>query len=202
MRKLEDGSETPYELNATYYSALSDPKDEELGELRFLCSQSVAMAMRGIPAVYFHSLYASPNDLDGVKQTGRNRTINRKKWEQVELEKLLEGKSDQPVRVFEWYARTLRRRAACSAFHPDAPQAILDFGPSVFALERISLDGNQVVLCLFNFQGEESQVPDGRQLNERFPQGKARDLITGGEMILEEGQFSLRPYQSLWLSAH
>ena len=51
MRKLEDGSETPYELNATYYSALSDPKDEELGELRFLCSQSVAMAMRGIPAV-------------------------------------------------------------------------------------------------------------------------------------------------------
>ena len=202
MRKLEDGSETPYELNATYYSALSDPDDEDLGELRFLCSQSVAMAMRGIPAVYFHSLYASPNDLDGVKQTGRNRTINRKKWEQVELEKLLEGKSDQPVRVFEWYARTLRRRAACSAFHPDAPQAILDFGPSVFALERISLDGNQVVLCLFNFQGEESQISDASELSERFPQGKARDLITGGEVILEKGKFSLRPYQSLWLTAH
>ena len=158
--------------------------------------------MRGIPAVYFHSLYASPNDLKGVKQTGRNRTINRKKWKSVELEKILDEKSGQSVRVFEWYARTLRRRAACSAFHPDAPQAILDFGPSIFALERTSLDGNQVVLCLFNFQGEESQVPDGRQLNERFPQGKARDLITGGEMILEEGQFSLRPYQSLWLSAH
>ena len=73
---------------------------------------------------------------------------------------------------------TLRRRAACAAFHPDAPQAILDFGPSIFALERtLSLDGNQVVLCLFNFQGEESQVPDGCQLTERFPprEGKGFD---------------------------
>jgi len=202
MRKLEDGSETPYELNATYYSALSDPRNEELGELRFLCSQSVAMAMRGIPAVYFHSLYASPNDLKGVEETGRNRTVNRKKWKSEELEKVLGEKSEQPVRVFEWYARTLRRRAACPAFHPDAPQAILDFGSSIFALERTSLDGNQMVLCLFNFQGKESKVPDAEALRELFPEGKARDLITDGEITLEKGKFALRPYQSLWLTSH
>ncbi len=202
MRKLEDGSETPYELNATYYSALSDPRNEELGELRFLCSQSVAMAMRGIPAVYFHSLYASPNDLKGVEETGRNRTVNRKKWKSEELEKVLGEKSEQPVRVFEWYARTLRRRAACPAFHPDAPQAILDFGSSIFALERTSLDGNQMVLCLFNFQGKETKVPDAEALRELFPQGKARDLITDGEITLEKGKFALRPYQSLWLTSH
>lgn len=202
MRKLEDGSETPYELNATYYTALSDPRNEELGELRFLCSQSVAMAMRGIPAVYFHSLYASPNDLKGVEETGRNRTVNRKKWKAEELEKVLGQKSEQPVRVFEWYARTLRRRAACPAFHPDAPQAILDFGSSIFALERTSLDGNQMVLCLFNFQGKESKVPDAEALSELFPEGKARDLITDGEITLEKGKFALRPYQSLWLTSH
>jgi sucrose phosphorylase len=202
MRKLEDGSETPYELNATYYSALSDIKDEELGESRFLCSQSVAMAMRGIPAVYFHSLSASPNDLKGVKETGRNRSINRKKWKYAELEKLLEEKDGQSIRVFEWYARTLRRRAACPAFHPDAPQAILDFGPSIFALKRTSLDGNQVVLCLFNFQGESTNVPAAEQVRLLFPNGNARDLITGGEITFNRGEFSLRPYQSLWLSAH
>ena len=103
MRKLEDGSESPYELNSTYYSALSDPKDEMLGEARFLCSQSVALSMRGIPAVYFHSLCATPNDLSGVKKTGRNRTINRKKWEFAELEELLEQKEGQALRVFEVY---------------------------------------------------------------------------------------------------
>lgn len=53
MRKLEDGSEFPYELNATYYGALSHKKDPELGKKRFLCSQAVALAMKGIPAVYF-----------------------------------------------------------------------------------------------------------------------------------------------------
>ena len=111
----------------------------------------------------------------------------------MELEKILDEKSGQSVRVFEWYARTLRRRAACSAFHPDAPQAILDFGPSIFALERTSLDGNQVVLCLFNFQGEESQVSDGCQLSERFPPREGEDLITGGEMILEKDSFLSDP---------
>jgi sucrose phosphorylase len=202
MRKLEDGSESPYELNSTYYSALSDPKDETLGEARFLCSQSVALAMRGIPAVYFHSICATSNDLKGVKETGRNRTINRKKWECAELEKLLEEKEGQALRVFEWYARILRRRAACPAFHPDAPQEILDFGPSIFALERASLDGSQVVLCLFNFQGNDTGVPDSERLQTLFPHGKARDLISGGEVVFQEGEFALRPYQALWLSSH
>ena len=202
MRKLEDGSESPYELNSTYYSALSDPTDETLGEARFLCSQSVALAMRGIPAVYFHSICATSNDLKGVKETGRNRTINRKKWECAELEKLLEEKEGQALRVFEWYARILRRRAACPAFHPDAPQEILDFGPSIFALERASLDGIQVVLCLFNFQGKDTKVPDSERLRLLFPNGKARDLISGGEVVFQEGEFALRPYQALWLSSH
>ena len=201
MRKLEDGSESPYELNSTYYSALSDPKDEALGEARFICSQSVALAMRGIPAVYFHSICATSNDLKGVKETGRKRTINRKKWEWEELEKLLEEKESQTVRVFEWYARVLRRRAACPAFHPDAPQEILDFGTSIFAFERVSLDGSQIALCLFNFQGEDTKVPDSERLRLLFPNGKARDLISGGEVVFQEGELALRPYQALWLSS-
>ena len=202
MRKLEDGSESPYELNSTYYSALADPNDESLGEARFLCSQSVALAMRGIPAVYFHSICATSNDLKGVKETGRNRTINRKKWEGAELEKLLEEKEGQALRVFEWYTRILRRRAACPVFHPDAPQEILDFGTSIFALERVSLDGDQVVLCLFNFQGKDTEVPESERLRALFLNGKARDLISGAEIVFQEGEFALRPYQALWLSSH
>ena len=31
MRRMEDGSESPYELNSTYFSALSDPENEEMG---------------------------------------------------------------------------------------------------------------------------------------------------------------------------
>ena len=69
MRRLEDGSESPYELNSTYFSALSDGQDEEQGMARFQCSKAVALAMKGIPAIYFHSLCGTPNDLDGYKKT-------------------------------------------------------------------------------------------------------------------------------------
>jgi len=79
MRSLPDGSQSPYELNVTYYSALSEPDNPELGEARFICSQALALSLQGIPAVYFHSLCATPNDQAGFSETGRARTLNRKK---------------------------------------------------------------------------------------------------------------------------
>ncbi len=79
---------------------------------------------------------------------------------------------------------------------------MVDFGPSIFALERTSLDDSQVVLCLFNFQGKDTKVPDSERLRLLFPHGKARDLISGGEVDFQKGEFALRPYQSLWLSSH
>ena len=49
-----------------------------------------------IPAIYFHSLCGTENFLDGVKETGQNRTINRRKWNRSELEKLLKMKIQVP----------------------------------------------------------------------------------------------------------
>ena len=71
MRKMEDGSEFPYELNTTYYGALADHADQKIGEKRFLCSQAIALAMKGIPAVYFHSLCGTENFKEGVEKTGK-----------------------------------------------------------------------------------------------------------------------------------
>ncbi|MCD8481562.1 MAG: hypothetical protein LR015_02120 [Verrucomicrobia bacterium] len=63
-------AQVPYELNITYCDALSDPRDSELGLRRFLCSQALMLAFRGIPAVYIHSLLGTPNDTAGFKRTG------------------------------------------------------------------------------------------------------------------------------------
>ncbi|MFP6901923.1 MAG: sugar phosphorylase, partial [Opitutales bacterium] len=151
MRTLEDESKAPYELNVTYFDALCEPGDDVISEARFLCSQAVALALQGIPAVYFHSLTATRNHHQGVEETGLPRSINRRKWKEGELRELLGDSDSLHARVFEWYLRLLRRRASCPAFHPDAPQRIHDFGAEVFALERCSLDSSQTVLCLFNF---------------------------------------------------
>ena len=203
MRRLEDGSESPYELNSTYFSALSDGQDEELGMARFQCSQAVALAMKGIPAIYFHSLCGTPNDLDGYKKTKRNRTVNRKKWQRSELETLLDDGESHYSRIFQWYSRTLRMRAGCPAFHPDASQEIMQMGDPIFALRRDSLDGALSVICLFNFRGEETKIEEMTLVKEIFPANKARDLISGGEIDWSESSdgLVLRPYQALWLSS-
>ena len=202
MRKMEDGSESPYELNSTFSSALGNPENEKLGQARFLCSQAVALAMKGIPAVYFHSLCATPNNLEGVKETGQNRTINRKKWDLEELGKVVDDEKSASAEVFAWYTRTLRCRASSPAFHPDAPQRVLDLGSSVFALERKSVDGSLTVLCLFNFTSEDLKLEAMDALYQNFPDGKARDLIGGGEVSWGKDSLSLRPYQALWLSSN
>ena len=202
MRRLEDGSESPYELNSTFFSALSDPEDEELGMARFQCSQAVALAMKGIPAVYFHSLCGTPNDLDGYQKTKRNRTVNRKKWDQKVLNDLLDDQDTVPAQIFQWYSRTLRMRAGCPAFHPEAPQEIINLGLSVFAFRRDSQDGALSVFCLFNFKSDETAIEEMKLVKKIFPQNKARDLISGGEIDWDKtGRLHLRPYQALWLSS-
>jgi glycosidase len=202
MRSMPDGSESPYELNVTYYSALSDPKQSELGEARFLCSQALALSLQGIPAVYFHSLCATPNDQEGFGETGRARTLNRKKWQLNELESMLGKKNTTGSKVFDWYVTTLRKRGAAPAFHPDASQEIIDLGDSVFGLVRSSVDGNQSIVCLYNFLPKTCPVKPMNILKKWFPSGGAKDLISGGELHWGSKALELRPYQALWLVSH
>jgi sucrose phosphorylase len=157
--------------------------------------------MKGIPAVYFHSLCGTPNDLEGYKLTKRNRTVNRKKWDQDALNQLLDDHETLPAQIFSWYSRTLRMRAGCPAFHPEAPQEILNFGSDLFAVRRDSTDGGLSVICLFNFTSEDAKVSDMSLLNSLFPESKARDLISGGEIDWgKKDALILRPYQAVWLS--
>ena len=199
MRSLEDGSDFPYELNATYFSALADQEDDALGEARFLCSQAVTLAMQGVPAIYFHSLTATSNHLSGVKESGRKRSINRRKWEKSDIEKILNDTECLGARVFDWLVRLLRRRSSSPAFHPDAPQEIKEYGPHLFAVERTSLDGTQTVICLFNFKNAPVPIPPEMNAKELFPDGKARDLAGGSDIVIGSDGIILRPYQTLWL---
>ncbi|NDJ61923.1 MAG: sugar phosphorylase, partial [Chloroflexi bacterium] len=82
-RATPDGGQSPYELNITYFDAITDPQitatDPDLAVRRFIASQAIMLAMVGVPGVYFHSLYGSRNFNAGAEQSGHNRTINREK---------------------------------------------------------------------------------------------------------------------------
>ena len=63
MRSLPDGTEAPYELNAGFFDAVRTAfdGDSSMQVERFLCSQSVVMAIEGIPAFYLPAIVATPN---------------------------------------------------------------------------------------------------------------------------------------------
>ena len=69
---MPDGSWQPYGLNITYYSALAIPEDTKLGAARFLCSQALALSLRGVPGIYIHLLgWNMKNFRRRVKETGQ-----------------------------------------------------------------------------------------------------------------------------------
>jgi sucrose phosphorylase len=191
-----DGVESPYELNITYFDALGDPSSpaSELPVRRFLASQALMLALRGIPAVYFHSLFGTPNDLAGVARTGQSRAINRRRFAAAELEHLLKTPSTAR-RVLDAYTHLLATRANQPAFHPDADQHVLPLdNPATVALLRSDSKGHQELLVAANVS-DRSQAVD---LNRLALQAAGADLVTG-EVTGTTDQIALHPYQVTWL---
>lgn len=156
-----DGSQSPYELNINYFDALSDPYSDEPLDLqvaRFMASQAIMLSLRGVPGIYFHSLFGSLNWLEGVQITHQNRTINRQKLERANLEKDLSNPLSLRYKVFQKYRRLLFQRSASTAFHPYGRQEVLDLGSRIFAVLRSSPDVTQHALCVHNVTSQTDVV--------------------------------------------
>ncbi|MGC9397871.1 MAG: alpha-amylase family glycosyl hydrolase [Anaerolineae bacterium] len=190
-----DGSQSPYELNISYFDALSDPQGREplgLQVQRFMVSQAIMLALQGVPAIYVHSFFGSRNYPEGVEKTERYRSINRQKFRRAELEAALADPNTVQARVYHAYHRLLSVRREHPAFHPVGAQRVLDLGPAVFALTRTAPKGDEVLLCLHNVTAE----PQTLEL-QALDLGAVEDVI-GGEVYPPEA-LTLGPYQILWL---
>ncbi len=202
-RENPDGSQTPYELNITYFDALSSPgrKDSDEGIARFLCSQAIMLSLQGIPGIYFNSLIGAPNWLAGEQETGRARTINRQKWGFAELEDLLQDATHPASRVFPGYIRLLTIRRGRSAFHPSGPQQALKLPRGLFGIKRTAPDGSEELWVLANLTGEPIAVQP-ESFDRHFRKRRWNELIQGWSCTGKElGQLELVPYQVMWLSA-
>jgi sucrose phosphorylase len=197
------GRQIPYEMNINYFDALSNPDSEEPLSLqvdRFMISQAIMLALVGVPGIYFHSLFGSSSWHAGVDLTGRNRTINRQKFDLASFERELEEESSLRYQVFQRYTQLLRARAGSPAFHPHGRQEILEYGEAVFAVLRFSPDGITRVLCLHNISEHPQRVKlEAKEIFGLFAGGFV-DLITENRMDdVSNNIVTLQPYQSLWL---
>jgi len=198
-----DGTESPYELNITYYEALGEPGDRnsDLHVARFLCSQAVVLALRGIPAVYFNSLIAAENNRGGVEFTGIARTINREKWNADELDKRLDNNHSVSAKVFERYVMMLKTRKQHPAFHPDGEQRILSLGDPIFALERTAPDGSETLVSVSNFTPNRQEVEIAGRVPSLAGTNRWKELISGRTRGRGKGVLQLAPYETCWLLA-
>ncbi len=198
-----DGTKSVYELNISYFDALSDPAAHEplsIQVSRFCVSQAIMLALAGVPGIYVHSLIGSRSWHEGVTQTGRNRTINREKIERVTLESDLADQASLRSRVYTAYRRLLDARSSEPAFHPNGRQRILMLDDSVCTLLRTSPDGNSQVLCAHNVSDREQEIHISPTALDLRP-GVWRDLLSGEEFRAGDAQLTLTlaPYDIRWV---
>ena len=106
-----DGSTSPYELNINYFDALNAPGTGEAVDVqvdRFATAHAILLALQGVPGIYFHSLFGMRGWPEGATATGRNRTINRQKFERYEIEAALMDEGSRQAQVFQRISHLLK----------------------------------------------------------------------------------------------
>lgn len=193
-RRQPDGTDTPYEMNVSYLSALTPENgDQQFHAKRFLTTQAVMLALQGMPAIYFHSLVGTENDLEGMRSSGIPRRINRRKFELDELNQRLRDEDSLARNVFDGIRNLLKIRIEQSAFDPAADQVYWESeNDQVLGFERINQQTGQVILVMANFDETASMV----KLSDNYH--SSRDLIDDTTTI-HNGELTLEPAQIVWL---
>lgn len=178
-----DGSQSPYEINATLFSVLSAITDDaQKAEQAFFLVQSLALALKGLPAVYLSSLFAASDDIEGFRESQIKRRVNREKFE---LETLLDSVRDSKTRAYraiDFYRSILSERVKHADFSPFAPQKVESLDSRIL---KVSRGQDMAVECYFNFSESEFS------LNEKS--GEHLFSTSGSNLHM------VQPYGVVWL---
>ena len=186
-----DGTESPYELNITYVDAIL-AGTASASYKKFLASQSIQYALPGVPATYIHSLLGSRNWYEGVKLTGRPRSINREKLTVSRVEADLRDSSSLRSKIFFPYRHLIQTRRKQKTFHPNAEFDIIQVDPRLFVIKRMIAD--QALFAMTNI----SNQPVRTKLTDSDALDKMIDVLTGESIVTRK--IHLEPYQYVWLT--
>jgi len=197
-----DGSKSPYELNITYFDAFKDIENNDTSVQidRFICSQVIMLAIRGVPGIYFQNLIGGQNARKLAQKTGIRRHINRWRWDYEHLSTLLEDENSINHTVYQRFTYLLEIRKRHCAFHPDALQIVHDFDDSVFAFTRISPDKQEAIFVICNISGDAVEIPIADD-DEKMPimHNKTYHDLISDTHITAVDSLELQPYQCMWL---
>lgn len=184
-----DGTRSPYEINVTYLDALSPQRisdDERIA--RFVLAHALLLSFPGVPAIYVHSILGSRNDYDGVERLGYNRAINRRKFQEGEIDAELEDASQLRTKIYNALTRMIAIRRQQGVFHPDSNAIFSMPNEHVLKLVRTSAVGEKIT-AFFNFQNRVQTLFD--------------DISSGVELLTDSNitnsVLTLNPWQVMWI---
>lgn len=185
-RTNPDGSQSPYEMNINFLSALSEPgEDPDAQVTRFSAAHAILFMLQGVPAIYYHSLLGSENDLNGLKSSGINRRINREKLDFAATHQALVTPESLQARIYTALSKLLRIRKQHPAFSPSASQLVLELPEALFGVKR-QIKG-ETLYCVVNVTGSTQSLS--------LPV-EGTDLLTGATF---NGVCQLTGWQTVWI---
>ncbi|OYP34026.1 alpha-amylase family glycosyl hydrolase [Rhodopirellula sp. MGV] len=192
MRDNGDGTQSPYEINCNYFDFATDPAmPDDTRVQRFLLTQSVMLAMPGVPGIYYHSVIGSENDRQAAIDSGINRRINRAKLNLRQLAGELDQQESIRGKVFGRYKAMLHARGEHAAFDPFGKAEYESSGP-VFVITRTA--DELTLFAAHNFSDQQQVI--------LLPSGELTDALTGecfGSRSTEECAVTLQPFEFKWL---
>ena len=201
MRKLSNGEEKVYEANISLFDALKFTDNDEKGKFdlkRFIAAHCIILAIEGVPAFYFNSLFATKNDEKAFASSGIKRNLNRYKWEYSSLISLLNEKDSIEYKSYDAFKNLISIRKVQPAFHPNATQFTLNLDKNIFSVWRQSRDRKQSIFALTNVSSKTVKL-NSNKIN-LIDDEQWFDLLSPNEKITD-GQFiKLNPYQTVWIT--
>ncbi len=201
-RRLSNGDDKPYELNISWWSAMEDSsRDAKRFQYeRFILSQLLVMALKGVPAFYLPALLASENDIKSFSMTGQRRDLNREKFKSENLSAVLNNPESNANKNLKYLRNAMDVRSELKQFHPRSGMKCLSKGrsdivvikrgkgpDSVFAIHNMT--ENKI-----NYQLNDNDLP--KIIDNDF---NTHDFLTSTKYNCKN--ISLDPFQVIWLSA-
>ena len=199
----EDGTEVPYEINITWYSALNRKgmnEDILFQVKRFIASRSIALVLQGVPGIYLHSLFGTHNDHEAVEDTRGKRAVNRTVVDAHSIMESMNYPKSKKSLINKKLGRLIEIRAEKRAFHPNGDQHIFMISPSTFTVLRTSPEMDQHILTLTNVTDKECHIEISlSEINSSESQWF--DLLGKKELLAKDQKLriTLFPYDVIWL---
>jgi len=201
-RRLSNGEDKPYELNISWWSAMEDSsRDSNRFQFeRFILTQLLVMALKGVPAFYLPALLASENDIKSFSMTGQRRDLNREKFKSDNLVSVLNNPESNANKNIKYLRNAMDIRSKLEQFHPSSEMECLSKGrsdivvikrgkgpKSVFAIHNMT--ENKI-----NYQLNDYDLPE--IIDNDF---NMKDFLASTKYNWKN--ISLDPFQVIWLGS-